>query len=89
MRGGLNMNAILSLDVTDERTQMVIKFPDCILRFAVTPTIKNINKVLSYKDGIIGILVNSDNTEDYLDLNHVGAWVAYKPNIDNIVLEEK
>jgi hypothetical protein len=81
------MTATLNLDATGTNTMMIVKFPDYTLRFAVSLAGNTLNEVISYEDGVIGILVGPDNEEDYIDLNYVCDWVGYKPRVSNILLE--
>ena len=82
------MTATLNLDTTGKNTMMIVKFPDYTLRFAVALAGNTLNKITSYKDGVIGILVGPDNEEDYIELDYICSWIGYKkPNIENILLE--
>ena len=80
------MTAILTLDTTGKNTMMIIRFPDYTLRFAVSLAGNTLNKIFSYEDGVIGILAGPDNEEDYIDLNHICAWVGYKPLVSDILM---
>ena len=79
------MEVAIKIDV--EKSQMVMQFPDCILRFAIAPVIKGIEKILAYNDGFITFKPLNEKGESYVDLREVCSWVKYKPNFSDIKLE--
>ena len=82
------MTATVNLETAEKNTMMIVKFPGYTLRFAVALAGNKINKIISYKDGVIGIAVGPDNEEDYIELDYICSWIGYKkPNIKNILLE--
>ena len=79
------MKVTAKVDV--DKSQMILQFPDCILRFAIAPIIKGIGEILSYKDGFIVFKPLGSNGESYIDLREVCSWVKYSPNFSDIKLE--
>ena len=79
------MRVTVKVDVA--QSQMVVQFPDCVLRFAIAPIIKGISEILSYKDGFVVFKPLGTNGESYIDLREVCSWVKYNPNLSDIQLE--
>ena len=75
------------IDVNVETSQMLVHFPDRILRFAIAPVIKGIERILSYKNGFISFEAPGIEGNNFIDLREICAWVGYQPDFSNILLE--
>lgn len=79
------MTVTIKVDPTAK--QMIMTFPDSVLRFAIAPVIKNIKEIVSFNKGYVTYLTDGIEGDNYLDLNEVCSWVDFKPDWSGITLE--
>jgi len=77
----------VTIKVDTVAEQMIMTFPDCVLRFAIAPVIKDIKEIVRFEQGFVTFLASDVDGHEYMDLNEVCSWVGFKPNWSDVVLE--
>jgi len=75
------------LDIDTQKSQMILRFSNHTIRFAISKLIRGVDKLISYDNGFLTFIPSFSDEEDYVDLREVCSWVDYEPDFDNLVLE--